>query len=143
MASRRVQSVTPARYASQKPSSVSSLVLTTNVGPGCAFDSYAPISHSVRVTPRWSVVGQPVLVPLFSAGELSCSEKVSVGPPLSASGLRTGSEPIMFPFAPLVRSQALAPFSIKLLEEAPFNDIPPLLTQSPPLVLFAIITFFR
>ena len=62
---------------------------------------------------------------------------------MSASGLRNGSEPIMFPFAPLVRSQALAPFSIKLLEEAPFNDIPPLLTQSPPLVLFAIITFFR
>src|SRR5579859_694829 len=51
--------------------------------------STAPTSHAApcgRVTPRWSLAGQPELVPWSTAGLPSTGRCVSVGPPLAPSG---------------------------------------------------------
>src|SRR5215207_2376869 len=105
--------------------------------------SYAPISQAApcgRVTPRWSVAGQPVFVPVSMAGEPASRAWVCVKPPLFASVPRLGSCPMMFPFTPFVKLQALRLSSIRLLEEAAFSVLK-LLTQSPPLALLAMRVF--
>src|SRR5262245_36432800 len=98
--------------------------------------STAPMSHVPfcgRLRLRWSVAVQPVLVPASMAAEPAPGRCVWVTPPLSASEPRLGS--------PLTAAEQ-EPSSIKLLLEAPFKLVPLKRTQSPPLVLVALITFF-
>src|SRR6266540_447678 len=103
------------------------LVGVTVGGVESTSTSYAPISQAApcgRVTPRWSVAGQPVFVPASMAGEPASRAWVCVKPPLFARGPRLGSCPMMFPLTPFVKPQALEPMpSIRLLEEAPFNAL--------------------
>ena len=57
-------------------------------------DSNAPMSQATPcglVTPRWSVSGQEALSPASMAGLPGSSAWVSMGPPLSCKGPRSGS----------------------------------------------------
>src|SRR5947209_8840283 len=70
--------------------------------------SQTPPAGCGRVTPRWSVAGQPLFEPALIAGLPSKSAIVSVGPPLSCSGPRTGL-PVMSPFELLTVKQLSVP----------------------------------
>lgn len=88
------------------------------------------------------MLGHPVLVPVERAGELVSKAWVWVGPPLSASEPRDGSEPMMLPFTPSVNPQALlAVDSIRLFTLVPM--VPEELVQSPPVVELAMIVLVR
>lgn len=63
--------------------------VAVRVAVGVGATSTEPTSNAVpcgRVTPRWSVEGAPLLVPLSIAGLSACGRCVCVDPPLLASG---------------------------------------------------------
>ena len=116
-------------------------------------------AYAARATPRWSVTGQPALSPAFTAGLLTGSACVSVGPPLAASGPRRGSvserspapakaqvRPLskLWPLEVNAGPLQLGPLFTKMLFKTATVSPVPLFTPAPTLALFrASVTFVR